>query len=424
MHEARPSAIPIDALLALMLATFSVSAGYGVVLPVLPDSVAALGGAATGEAFVSRHTGLLAGAYTLALFVLAPLWGRLSDRYGRRPILMIGLVGYVAATLLLALGGSLALFYAERLLSGAFSASVTPVASAAVGELVKDDTMRARRLTLLSIASVAGFVLGPMLGVFSGSLANGVLGLSGAAAALLAPRAAVAVLALLAATAVALRLPRTATGRAESGSLEAARGAASSIRVLLALGFIAAAAVGVFEVGLALRGRRELGLSPYQIATMFMECSLVMLVAQALVFSPRVKPAHTRWLIAPATIMLGGGLLLVPMAWNFTGLLIAVGVVAASAGVLSPILTYWISTLAGGAQGAQLGRQTAAASLGQTTGSAVGGLLFNISLLPGAPFVLTAALTAFGFFLSVGLPARLYAVARVAPVAGTISEPP
>ena len=84
--------------------------------------------------------------------------------------------------------------------------------------------------------------------------------------------------------------------------------------------------------------------------------------------------------------------------------MIAIGAVAASAGILSPILTYWISAKAGSAQGWELGKQTAAASLGVTVGSAAGGLLFNAVFLPGAAFIVTAGLTVLGFLLSLGLP--------------------
>ena len=159
-------------------------------------------------------------------------------------------------------------------------------------------------------------------------------------------------------------------------------------------------------MGLALRGKQELGLSQYQIALMFTECSLVMIVVQALVFSPLVKPVTTRWITTPALIVLAIGLVLVPRASNFTLMIVVIGAVAASGGILSPILTYWISSKAGRAQGAELGKQTAAASLGGAVGSAAGGLLFDAPF-PGASFILITALTAIGVGLSLGLPRRL-----------------
>ena len=132
-----------------------------------------------------------------------------------------------------------------------------------------------------------------------------------------------------------------------------------------------------------------------------------MFVVQAIVFSPWVKPETTRWFIAPALAVLAAGLFLVPRASNFTLMLVVIGAVAASAGILSPILTYWISSKAGKSQGAELGKQTAAASLGVTVGSAAGGLLFDVPWLPGASFLLVTVLIVSGVLLSLGLPNML-----------------
>ena len=97
-------------------------------------------------------------------------------------------------------------------------------------------------------------------------------------------------------------------------------------------------------------------------------------------------------------------------------MLVVIAAVAASAGILSPILTYWVSAKAGSAQGWELGKQTAAASLGVTVGSAAGGLLFNVAALPGAPFVLTAALIVMGSLLGFGLPRLLVTHSGSRPV--------
>jgi hypothetical protein len=67
-----------------------------------------------------------------------------------------------------------------------------------------------------------------------------------------------------------------------------------------------------------------------------------MLIVQALVFSPLVKPESTRWLFTPSIVILGLGLAAVPLATTRILMAIAVAAVAASAGILSPIATYWI----------------------------------------------------------------------------------
>ena len=396
--------VSMSTMAALMLAVFTVSVGFGVVLPLLPYLIERLLGSGVEAARVSRHTGLLTAVYTLSLFLFAPLWGRLSDRRGPRGVLLVGLLGFGITMLVFSFVESLAALYAERFLSGMFAAALTPVAAAVIGSFAATEQGRARRLTFASMASIAGFLLGPMLGVLVTRFAANFFTLSMPAGSLAIPLAATALLAFLVASAVAFAVP-SGQGRDSSHKTKrvSAGKAAWLVPKLLILTFIVSAGVGVFEVGLALRGKQELGLSPYQIALMFTECSLVMFVMQAIVFF-WFKPDTTRWLIAPALVVFAAGLFLVPRASDFALMLVVIGAVAASAGILSPILTYWISAKAGSAQGWELGKQTAAASLGVTLGSAAGGLLFNAAFLPGASFVITAGLTVLGFLLSLGLP--------------------
>jgi MFS family permease len=388
----------------LMASVFTVSIGYGVVLPLLPYLIERLLGTAADAAQVSRSTGLLTGLYTLALFLFAPAWGHMSDRYGRRIILLIGLIGFSATMLTFAFIENLTAVYAERFLSGMFAAAVTPGALATIGDLATTDEARARRLTFVSLAGISGFLLGPMLGVFVARSAGSLLPIGGGGA-LTLPLAGTAVLALLVAAAAAVTVPGVkrgdATPKRDRADLSVSHWL---VPKLLILAFIVSAGVGVFEVGLALRGKQELGLTQHQIALMFTECSLVMFVVQSIVFSPWIKPNTTRWFIAPALAILAAGLFLVPRASDFTLTLAVIGAVAASAGILSPILTYWISIKAGKAQGAELGKQTAASSLGAAVGSAAGGLLFDVAPLPHASFLLVTVLTVLGVLLSLGLP--------------------
>jgi MFS family permease len=404
-HSAELSATTMA---TLMLAVFTVSIGFGIVLPLLPFLIERLLGVGVAAARVSRHTGLLTAVYTFSLFLFAPIWGRLSDRHGPRGVLLLGLLGFGVSMLVFSFVESLAAVYMERFLSGLFASAVTPVAASVIGRFVTTEQGRARRLAFVSISGITGFLLGPMLSVFITRFAADFFSLAMPAGSVAIPLAVTALLAIVVASAVAFAVPSGEDNdRSQRTSDIAVDKATWLVPKLLILTFIVSAGVGAFEVGLALRGRQELGLSAYQIALMFTECSLVMFVMQALVFSPWFKIEATRWLIAPALAVLAVGLFLVPWASNFTLMLVVIGAVAASAGILSPILTYWISAKAGSAQGWELGKQTAAASLGVTVGSVAGGLLFNVAALPGASFILTAGLAALGFLLSLALPHKL-----------------
>jgi MFS family permease len=401
----RPIGVPRATMATLMLAVFTVSVGFGIVLPLLPYLIERLLGAGVEAAQVSRHTGLLTAVYTFSLFVFAPMWGRLADRRGPRGVLLVGLLGFGVTMLVFSFVESLTAVYAERFLSGMFAAAVTPVAAAVIGNFATTEQGRARHLAFVSTAGIAGFLLGPMLGVFVTRFAAGFFTRAMPAGSVAISLAATALLAFLVASAVAFAVP---SGEGHERSQKATGAPVDKtawlVPKLLILTFIVSAGVGVFEVGLALRGKQELGLTPYQIALMFTECSLVMFVMQAIVFAPWFKPDTTRWFIAPALAVLAAGLFVVPRASDFGLMLVVIAAIAASAGILSPILTYWISAKAGSAQGWELGKQTAAASLGVTLGSAAGGLLFSLAALPGASFVLMAGLAALGFLLSLGLP--------------------
>ena len=401
-------------MLVLMMAVFTVSMGFGIVLPLLPYFIERLLGAGADPAQVSRSTGLLTAIYMLAVFFFAPVWGWISDRYGRRPILLIALCGFSATMVAFALVENLTAIYAQRLLSGLFAAAVTPVALATIGDLATTEEVRARRLTFVSLAGVSGFLLGPILGVFIARTAAGFAPFAGREGSLAVPLMVVALAALLVAIAAFITLPRVEPGSAlRHDDKVIPKPAPWLVPRLLVLAFIVSAGIGTFEVGLALRGKQELGLSPYQIAAMFTTCSLVMIVVQAAVFSPWIKPETTRWLIAPALAAMGIALLFVPHASDFRLMLLAVTAVAASSGILSPILTYWISRGAGHTQGTELGKQTAAASLGAAIGAASGGWFFDIAWLPGAAFLLAATLAALGFVISLTLPRLLLVRAKV-----------
>jgi MFS family permease len=388
-----------------MSAMFAVAVGYGIVLPVLPFLVERLAGAA-GSTTLSWHTGFLTGTYTLALFLFAPLWGWFSDRNGRRGMLLMGLGGFALTLTLFALADSLRLLYLGRFLTGLFASAVAPAAYALVGDHAPTKEWRAHRFALLSISGSAGFFVGPLVGGFALIVARKLFA-EGAEASLVAPFLATSALTLLTGLIVWGLVPLGNRLHSQGIVTSKVRSGRSTTMRLLAISFVTALAVGAFEVGLSLRGKQALNLSAYQIGMMFTECSLVMVIVEAIVFSPLVKPDTTRHLVTPCVVILAAGLAAVPFATGYIMTTIAVALVAASAGILSPIATYWISLGAGDTQGTELGRQTAAASLGQATGSVAGGALFDVAIVPNASFTLTAALVAAGLGASIGLPKYL-----------------
>lgn len=386
------------ALIAVLLAMFAISVGYGIVLPILPFLIERLA-RTTDTTTMSWHTGLLTGTYIFAIFLFAPLWGKVSDRWGRRPVILLGLTGFAIAVAVFAFVDSLPLLYFGRLLDGVFAAAIAPVAYALVGDHAPSKEWRAHRFALINIAGTAGFFVGPLLGGLV-LRAFGELFTGAAESAFSTPFLVTSGLALLAAFMIWRLVPRTGS---QLPTIEKQVDRAV-MRRLWAVAFVTAVAIGAFEVGLSLRGKQILGMDAARIGMMFAECSLVMFVVQALVFSPLIKPQVTRWFLTPGLAILAIGLVAVPFTSTSITMSLAVALVAASAGILSPIVTYWVSLGAGETQGADLGRLTAAASLGQAIGSAGGGLLFDLSILSNATFNAAAMVVLAGLITSFGLP--------------------
>jgi multidrug resistance protein len=101
--------------------------------------------------------------YSLMQFLFAPLWGHLSDRVGRKPVLVAGLIGNAAGLLLFGIGGSLPMLFLARGLSGLMSSAALPTAMAYVAD-VTDEKSRGRGMGLLGAAMGLGFIFGPALG--------------------------------------------------------------------------------------------------------------------------------------------------------------------------------------------------------------------------------------------------------------------
>jgi MFS family permease len=382
----------------LLLAVFVVALAYGVQLPLMPSLLERQVGSA---AAVSWHTGALAGVYTLALFLFAPAWGYISDRWQRRGVILIGLAGFAVALAIFAFIDRLAALYVGRFLSGAFSAAIVPASLALIADVSPDEAWRARRFAWINIAGIAGFLVGPAIGGGLGNMWTSAMPPSGAPfLAIAAASAAVA--------AVAWRLlPLTRSDIKRKLRRDEHGGNRRQLHLLLAASSLLALGLGTFEVGLALIGTQELQLPPAEVGSMFTECMVVMAAAQVLVFNPWFPPRATRWLMAPAFGLLAGGLLLLSTANAGAQLYWAVAAIAGAAGILSPVIGFWVSLSAGKTQGRDLGWQTSASSIGQAVGSAMAGLLYGTAQLMEGAFLLAAGGALAGAAVSLSLAFRL-----------------
>lgn len=148
------------ALLFIFLTVMTNMIGFGILMPVMPQLIMEVTGEGLAEA--ARWGGMLALSFALMQFVMMPVMGSLSDRYGRRPVILGSLAAFALDSLLLALAPTLAILFLARLLAGMFSATYS-TANAYIADITPPEK-RAANFGLMGAAFGLGFIIGPALG--------------------------------------------------------------------------------------------------------------------------------------------------------------------------------------------------------------------------------------------------------------------
>jgi DHA1 family tetracycline resistance protein-like MFS transporter len=379
-------------LIAVYLTVFIDLLGFSIILPLLPYYAEHYG--ATGA-----WVGALLTAYAAMQFLSAPVLGRLSDRYGRRPILLISLAGSAAGLVLTGLAHSLWLLLLARIIDGASGGSIA-TAQAYIADATPPEE-RARYMGLLGAAVGLGFTLGPGIG---GAL--NVFGFSTAAFAAAALAAANLCFA-------ASKLPETRrrTGSA-TGALPSLRAIAATLREpalgrTLWAGFLATFAFTGLEATYALFGQRYFGLTGGSFAALFTYIGVLGIVTQGFLVRRLARRFGEARLAAAGAALLALMLLAAAAARTLPAAIVVITLLALGQGLLSPMLPALLS-LAGSAedQGHTLGIGQSLQAAARAVGPIVAGALFDVSA--SLPYIAGGALTLLAalLLLRVRLPAR------------------
>jgi multidrug resistance protein len=348
--------------------------GFGMLFPVLAAYSERLGASPT-------EAGFLVASFSLAQLVCSPLSGRLSDRIGRKPVLIASLVGTCIGSLLTGLAGSLWVLFAARLLDGASGASVS-VAQASVTDVAPPEE-RARLLGLLGAAFGVGFALGPAIGGIAALVDERL------------PFFVASVIAGVNALVALKRLPETHSGGSK-GRIEASAAPSSRVRgfaPLLVASFLSLVAFSGFEATFSLLADDRFGLTESSTYAVFFAIGIVLVLVQG-------GAIHTvvARLGEASSIRLGfaanalGLLLLAPPEGGWWLLVPALLLLCFGQGVVAPTLASVVAGRSGrGSRGHALGLQQAAGGLARVTGPALGGALFD-HVSPAAPYYVGAAL--------------------------------
>lgn len=360
--------------------------GFGIVIPLLP--------------FYSEHydaspdqVTLVMAVYSLAQFATAPLWGRLSDRIGRRPILIVSLAGTLGAYLWLAFAADLTDLYLARTAAGLMAGSIS-AAFAYVAD-VTDESNRTKGMGLIGTAFGLGFIAGPAIG---GILAGADLSvtnfqLPAFAAAAFSGLALILTLVTLKESLSAEQRQRVARqSKTERRQAFRRTMAAKSVRVMLILTFLAVFVFAGLEATFAMWTERKFGWGVLQNGYVFAFLGLISALIQGGLVGRLRQRFGEMGLIRQGFVALAAGLALLPAASNLPLMIGALVIVTYGFSVVTPALNSALSlSVPADVQGGVLGLGRSVSTLARAAGPAGAGYLFALAGKDW-PFLIGAAI--------------------------------
>lgn len=351
--------------------------GFGMIIPVLPIYAESLG--ATGFMI-----GLLAASYSLMQFLFMPIWGRLSDRVGRKPIILMSLLCTSVSFVLFGLASSLFLLFLARLLAGTFTANIS-TAQAYIADVTTTEE-RAKGMGLIGAAFGLGFIFGPPLGGFLSLWGLGMPGFFAGG------------LALCNAIAAYFLLPESLPleDRVQSHRIPLHQHFSPKrfthaifhpvVGLFLVLFFILVLAFANLETTFVLMTERNFGYTAWENSLVFTYVGVIAALVNGVLIGPLVKKFGEGKLLTTGITMQAVGFFILPYLHSLPFLLIIIGTISAGSGLTNPTVNSLISkNTSKSEQGGVLGVNQSLASLARVFGPAWGGWFFDRLGVP-APY--------------------------------------
>jgi len=374
-------------LIILFFTLVVVMMGFGMVIPILPFYIDNMG--ASGS-----DLGLLMATFGLMQFLFAPIWGSLSDRYGRKPLLILGVVGNGIAMLFFGLSTQLWMLFASRALSGLLSSATLPTAMAYIGDSTAEED-RGGGMGVVGAAMGMGMVIGPGIG---GWLAT---------TSLSTPFFFAAGLSVIAMILILVALPESlpkeyrtvADGRLQGPQfMQMWQALFSPIGILLLMAFILSFGLTNFESVFGLFSLERHGYGPQRVGTILTVIGTVSALMQGALTGPLTKRWGEVFLLRLSLIGSAIGFLLMLLADNYPAVLITVAVFVLSNSLLRPVVSSLTSKRYQEGQGVAMGLNNAFMSLGRIAGPIWAGMLFDVNF--NYPYISGSAVMLIGFIVS------------------------
>ncbi|MFX3633396.1 MAG: MFS transporter [Candidatus Pristimantibacillus sp.] len=362
---------------AILMTTFI---GFGIIIPVMPEIIKA-----TGAAGFEKHTGYMLAVYSAVSFILSPFWGGLSDRIGRRPIILVGVVGFGISFLLFGISsGNLALMYLSRVLGGLFSGAVASVIVAYVADITTNEN-RTKGMAFVGVSIGLGFTIGPAVGGFLSVIT------------LETPFFVASALAFITFILAFLYLKESLTPdkRRKSSEPRVSRWKAFTgpLKYLYVLAFFVTFTLAGLEATLQIYGMIRFDVTPLQVGILFFVCGFVGALVQGGFVRRKIKKGEEPKYIAIGLVISAIGFFMLLGAHSLWWATTSMAVFGIGNSLIRPCVTSLITQKTTVGQGVASGLSSSMDSLGRIVGPLAGTFLFTISFGPsfisdgGLPYV-------------------------------------
>lgn len=360
---------------------FLVYIGFGIIIPVLPFYAEQLGATPT-------VLGWLMAVYSLMQLLFAPMWGRISDRIGRKPVMIFGIIGLIISFFMMAVSTNLLMLFAARIIGGFLTSANMPTTMAYVADITTPEN-RGKGMGIIGAAIGLGFVLGPAIGgVFSKtslSLPFYIAGISSIITLLL--------------VIILLKESSTEESRREHSeqntSLWKSFSGVQTILYILQL-FISLSLAGL-EATFAYFAAERAGMDSTQMGYVFMIMGVAQAIIQGGLMGRLTKKFGEGIVIQGGIIVSAVGFATILLVDNFTTAAIYLTIFGIGNGVIRPCVSSLLTKTSTFGHGSATGLLSSFDSLGRIAGPPLGGWMFSLAI--GLPYISGTIISILAFIL-------------------------
>lgn len=374
-------------LFILMINMFIAIGSFGIVIPILPAYLESINQGGTAA-------GLMIAIFAGAQLIFSPVAGKWADVYGRRKMIIYGLIGLTMSMFIFYLFDSIWILYLSRVIGGIGSALLVPAIFAYVADITTM-AQRAKGNSLVSAAMSLGIVIGPGVGGFLAELGLKMPFLISAIVSMVAVLFSIVVL-----KESQLEKPEIQLNTEEESMVKKiARSVKMPYFVPLIITLVMSFGLMAYESVLGLFVDNEYGASPQDIAIMVTSTGIVSVIIQLFVVDKVVNRLGEGAVLVIFIGVAAGGFLLSLLASNYALFFAITLLIFLATSILRPVLNTLISKMAGNEQGFAMGMNNAYMSIGNVLGPTLAGLLYDVNIT--YPFILGLILLILTFITAI-----------------------